>query len=372
MSKKSSHSRREFMEGVLAAGTAFAFAKLVRGEENKYPLGDFGIPLVTQIITGPDDKCFWAGFSPVNNQVAFVTGISDRQSLYVSTPGKLGSFDLLWEPPSDSCVIRALAWSPNGQEIAFLVEASDGQASLESAKFSIYIVNVVSHAVHEPISIKENIGKAVGTETNTIFRNNLAWYGNSSLCVAADTGGVLKFDALTGKSDILVAPQNGSFISSIALTRSGELRFVRKKKIEISKDYEIVVSGLGQDGTFHDYVNLNQQLGQIFNARLSQDGEFVFVEKHGVPPKSLLAFLPVTYLIDKIESQNVIGEVPAVVFHQNDMYIYLPLAVQNDQELVLIEAFSPVADGDTSMRNTITKIVKMPILPQKQYRTGEV
>ena len=371
MNEKSGHSRREFIEGALAAGAAFVFAGVVQGNEKSYSLGDFGIPLTTQTITGPNDNCYWVGFSPINDRVAFVSGISDRRSLYVSRLGQPESFDLLWEPTSDSSVIKTLAWSPNGQEIAFLVQTVNDQTSPKSAKNSIYLVNVVSRAIREPIIIGENINRLLGQNENATYKNDLSWWGNSYVCVPANDGGVLKFDKFTGQSDILISPQDGTFISSIALTRSGELRFVKAKGIETNKDVEFYVGGLRQDSTICDYGNLNQQFGQIFSVRLSQDGEYVFVQKHGAPPKSLQAFLPITHLIYKIETHSIIGQIPAVVDTQKDMYMYMPLAVKNDNELIFIEAFSPELDGSNSYRNPIMRIVQMSISPEKQYRTGE-
>jgi hypothetical protein len=371
MKQKSSHPRKEFAIFILASGIIFAFVSHLQGEEITKLLGDFAIPLPTQLIPGPDENCFGIVFSPINNQVAYVTGINDRQSLYISAAEQTDSFDLLWEAPTDSCVIRDLSWSPNGQEIAFIVKEIGNQTIPKSAKYSVYIYNVVSREVRQPIIIGNNIGKVVRQDEYGIYRNILSWWGNSFVCIPSENGSVLKFDAHTGQTDTLIMPQEGFFICSIASTRSGELRFVKFKKFETSNDVEFHIGGLGQDSVIKDYINLNQQLGQITNARLSQNGEFVFVMDHRKKLKSLPSFSLSSHIIYKIESRSVIGQIPAVIDTKKEMYYYMPLDVQNDNELILNEGRSPEVDGGNSRRNPIMRVSKMTISPDKQYKTAE-
>ena len=93
------------MGGALAVGATLAFAGLACGNQRSDILGDFGIPLTTQHIAGPDDGCYGAIFSPVNDQVAFISGMPDNNSLYVGRIGQPESFDLVWEPTTTaSCV----------------------------------------------------------------------------------------------------------------------------------------------------------------------------------------------------------------------------------------------------------------------------
>jgi hypothetical protein len=375
MTRKLSHTRRELMTGSLTAGAAFMFSKVAKGGENSNPLGDFEIPLATQRIPQPDSgNCLWAGFSPVNDQSAFMMGMNDKIELYVSQSGQPGIFNLLWETKDNRCRIRSAVWSPNGQEIAFLVQKFPDEAVDKSfIIYLIYIIDVVSGKVSGPINIKNITGKGVTAHTNIIFAgdgifsaNHLCWRGDSCVCVAADDGSVLKIDKSSGQSvTLLVPPENGAYISGIALTRTGEVRFVKTQKPERGKGSEFEICGLKQDGTVCDYGNLNEQFGRIVDTRLSQDGNFIFFPKIG---KKVLQmkFTPVIYFIYKIEDRSIVGQIPAVVNHKNgvyeDTYIYIPIDVQNDRELILIEALSAKADGGKSMRNPIMKAAKINLL----------
>jgi hypothetical protein len=349
MDDKLRSSRREFIEGALAAGAAFAFAGLVRGEETP----GSSTPLATQRIAQPDNAmCSWVGFSPVNDQVAFTSGMIDKANLYVSRVGQPQEFDVLWEPTTDTAGIQACAWSPDGGEVAFLVKYGNKETTPKFFKISICVVNVSSGVVREPVIIKETVGEEVVQRANVSYQKGLSWRGNSHICIPANDGGIMKFDSHTGQSETLVAAQSGMTVSSVALTPSGELRFVRVRGLEPGSGGEFVLCGLTQDGTICDYGNLTQQLGQIFNARLSQNGDFVFVEKRENSDS--------TNLIYKIETHSVVGQIPAVVFHQKDMYAYVPVTMRSETELILIEMVSlTLADG--SMGAPQTRAAKLTI-----------
>ncbi len=349
MDDKLRSSRREFMEGALAAGAAFAFAGLARGEE----LAGSSTPLATQRIAQPDNAmCSWVGFSPVNDQVAFTSGMIDKTSLYVSRAGQPQEFDVLWEPTTDTGGIMACAWSPDGAEIAFIVQAVNSLATPKTARISIFVIDVTSRVVREPIVIVESTGGENNQLINVSYKKGLSWWGNSHVCVPANDGSITKFDSHTGQSETLVAAQSGMKISNLALTPSGELRFVRVRGLEPGSGGEFVLCGRSQDGTICDYGNLTQQLGQIFGARLSQNGDFVFVEKRETGDS--------VNLIYKVETHSVVGQIPAVVFHQKDMYAYMPVTMRNDNELILIEMVSlSLADG--SMGAPQMKAAKLTI-----------
>jgi hypothetical protein len=346
MDDKLRSSRREFMEGALAAGFAFAFAGLVRGEGTP----GSSTPLATQQIPQPENGvCSWIGFSPVNDQSAFISGMVDKMNLYVSQAGQPQVFDLLWESAADTAGIMSCAWSPNGQEIAFLVQAVNTQATPKTARISVFVIDVGTRAVREPIVIAESADGVDNRLINVSYKKGLCWRGNIYICIPDNDGGIMKFDSHTGESQTLVASQSGTKVSSVALTPAGELRFVRVRALEPGSGGEFVLCGITQDGVIHDYENLTQQLGQIFGARLSQNGDFVFVEKRDTGDG--------TNLIYKIETHGVIGQIPAVLFYQKDMYAYVPVTVRNDNELILIELVSlSLADG--SMGTPQTKAAK--------------
>jgi hypothetical protein len=361
MKKTSCHTRREFMEGVLFAGAAFAFARLARAQQGGSSSVSFGTPLLAQAIPQPDSGvCTWVGFSPVNDQAAYVSGIAGQASLYVSRAGQPGQFDLLWKSNVELNAIHACAWSPNGQEIAFLVQAVNSEATPKTARVSIFVADVATKAVREPVIISE----AIGSETTQLVnvshkrRNGLAWWNDSSICATAERASgaeILKFDSHTGQAETLIPVQEGISISNIALTRSQELRFVKIKTLESGS--QLIVAGLAQNGTTRDIVDLTQQFGAKFNAQLSQDGEFVFIEKHDPPPQTMPMLDPATAIIYKIETQSVISQISLNVYQGRDMFTYMPLAVRNDNELILIEAAMLEVDGGSG-RNMRMKAVK--------------
>jgi len=334
MSNKTEHSRREFIEGIFLAGAAFAFTEIALGEENNP-----GTPLSTQIIPQPDNPtCSCVGFSPINDQVVFASGIIDRTSLYVSRVGNPTSFDLLWEPTATSCVIKGIAWSPNGQEIAFLAQEVNEQAIPKTAKISIYVVDIVSRAVREPVIIGESIGEEITHNANVSYKKGFSWRGNSFVCVPANDGSVIKYDSHTGQSETIIINQNSTVISKVALALTGELRYIKIIRNEQGNEYGYFIGGLSQDGVLHDYVNLSQQIGQILNARLSQNGDYVFVEKQDITSGRVIQ-------IYKIEPFCLIGQIPSFLNFQNNIYAYVPLSVRNNNELILIELVSLDGSG---------------------------
>jgi len=346
------------MEGTLFTGLAFAFTGLVRRAQAGNLIGS-GTPLTTTRITSPDNGiCTWFGFSPVNDQTAFVSGTVEKNSLYITRPGQPDSFEVLWESTLDPCMIKTCAWSPNGQEIAFIVQATNSGASPKTTKISIYVVDVATKAVREPVVISEAAGGVKNQLVNVSNQKGLAWRGNSFICVPANDGGVMKFDSHTGQSEQLIAAPTPMIISHLASTAAGELRYVKSRLLEPGFGSEFMVGGLDSGGVSHDYGNLTQ-LGpnQLFSARLSQDGKFVFVEKRDT---TAVGFSPATNLIYRLETQSVIGEIPAVVFHQRDTYAYIPLNMQDNGELILIEMATLAAD-DGSMRAPVMRPAKLTI-----------
>jgi len=364
MSKKSRNTRREFMEGTLFAGLAFMFAKAARRAQGAEP-NDTVLPLVTTRIAQPDNGvCAWAGFSPVNDQVAFVSGLADKTSLYVSRLGQPDSFDVLWASATDTCAIRACAWSPNGQEIAFLVQQVNTEAVPKTSRVSIFVADVASKAVREPVVISETVGSENRQMVNVSFKKGLAWWTNSSVCVPADktqTAGVLKFDTHTGQSETLIPAKEDTVISNVALTRSGELRFVKVKGLQQGGSKQVLLCGLAQDGTTRDYADLTQQFGAFLDARLSQDGEFVFIEKNDAPSQPTLAIPVQSKIIYKVQTGSIIGKIPYVVSYKGDMYAYMPLIVQNDKDLILIEMVTLTADGGTTKKAPLIRVVKLTL-----------
>jgi hypothetical protein len=358
MKQEFRHSRREFIEGALFAGAAFAFNRMAKGEQNSgNGGGDSGTPFVTERIEQPDNSfCTWVGFSPVNDQTAYVSGIIDKNSLYVSRAGQPEVFDLLWEPTTDTCVIKACAWSPNGKEIAFLAQAVNEQATPKSGKISIYVVDVATKTVREPVIIAEATGQEEKQHVNVSYKKGLSWWNDSCVCVPADKtqgGGVMKFDTHTGESEKLNLDQNDTNISEITKTRSGELRFIKTNSAEQGSGSQFTLCSLAQDGTIREHVNLTQQFGAIMNARLSQDGDFIFAGKGDMWSPDAA-----TGLIYKIDTRSVIGQIPLMVRRQKDTYTYIPLTVRNSNELILIEVSLLAVDGGGSNKNITAKAVK--------------
>ena len=343
------------MEGALAAGAAFAFLGLGRGESKGASPPDSATPLSTERIPQPDNEiCSWTVFSPVNDQVAFASGMIGEVRLYVSRPGQPQTFDVLWGPNSEFRGIQACAWSPDGTEIAFIVNYGNKEATPKFTKTSICVVDVASGAVREPVVISEVDEQGNKHSIAVSYQKGLAWWGNSCVCVPANDGSVMKFDTHTGQSETLIAAPEGMSISNVALTSSGELRFIKGKNLGPGNGSEFVAGGLGQDGVLHDYENLTQQLGQTFSARLSQDGRFVFVGKRDTSSEG-------TTVIYKLETHSAVGQIPAVVFYQKDTYAYVPLTVQNENELILIEMVSLAVEGGGSARNPSMRAVKMTL-----------
>jgi hypothetical protein len=218
--------------------------------------------------------------------------------------------------------------------------------------------------VREPVVIAESVGKETTRYANVSYKikDGLTWWNESCICVLADKtseAAVLKFDTHTGQPQTLIPAQDGVAITSIASTRSGELRFVKNNRLDPTNGSQPLVCGMTQDGSIHDYSELTKQQPEISNARISQDGEFVFVEKRDTPPKSMPMLNPVTCLIYKIETHTIIGQISLNVYQKNDIYTYLPLTVRNDKELILIEIAMLTVDGGGPETNTRMKAVKI-------------
>ncbi|MBN2020676.1 MAG: hypothetical protein JW749_10690 [Sedimentisphaerales bacterium] len=365
MKRKAKPTRREFIEGAVVAGAAFAFAGWAKGGETNSGNGngDSQKPLVTDAIGQPDEGvCSWVGFSPVNDQAAFVAGAPGETSLYITRAGRPDSFNVLWEPEFNLSVIHACAWSPNGKEIAFLVQAGDEKKNSKSGRVSIFVADVASGAAREPMVIAEITNGKSRRLKNVSYKKNISWWNNACVCVPTDKGReILKFDTHTGRHETLVKIPNDMTVSNLALARNGELRFIKYRKLEGQKCGRFLLSGMKQDGTVVEYGELSEQLGQIFNARLSQDGEYVFAEKHGEAPKSMPMLVPRENLIYKIGTRSVIGQIPVMINTRDDIYYYLPMAVRNDNELVAIEMVSLAVDGSQTERNHRSRAVKVAL-----------
>jgi hypothetical protein len=365
MKKKRRHSRREFIEGAFAAGAAFAFAKLVRGAQNDNPLGEFGTPLATQPIPQPDvGICVWVSFSPVNDRAVFVAGLLGETCLYLSRQGRPDSFDVLWKSDAEFNLSGGCTWSPNGKEIAFIVQETNKKTTPRTGKISICVADVASGAVREPVIIEENIGGEKKRSANVSYKRGFSWLNDASVCMPADRaqgGGVLKFDTHTGQSEMLIPPQDDTVISNIALTPSGELRFIKLKGLDPKSDSQSLLCGLAKDGSTQEYVNLTEHLGKIYSVHYSQDGQFVFAEKRDEPLKLSPWFQPMYHLIYNIETRSVIGRIPLVVSRQKDIYGYMPLTMRDDNELILIESVSLAADGGDPKKIPQMKIAKLKI-----------
>jgi hypothetical protein len=348
------------MEGALFAGAAVAFPGLARGEQQGGNGGDSGTPLATVQIPQPEGPfIFWVGFSPVDDWTAFVSGTYDNMALYISRAGEPESFDVLWQQHNGQNCIKACAWSPNGREIAFLVQAVNKKTTPKSARISIYVADVVSKEAREPIVIAESIGKEEKQHVNVSYKKGLFWWDDSCVCVPADKeqgGGILKFDTHTGQSEPLAAAQNNPGITKMTRTRSGRMRFVKFSSPEAAGDKQILLCDLLQDGTVSENVNLTAQLGQIYSAHLSQDGDFVFAGQGDKWSPDLAA-----NLIYKIETRSVIARIPLMVRNKGDLYSYTPVAVRDGNELILIEATALATDGQSTDKNRRTRAVKMTL-----------
>jgi hypothetical protein len=348
MKVKSRQTRREFMEEALFAGAAFAFTRSSKGEQIGGMIGggDFGTPLLTERMPQPDGSfCILIGFSPVTDQSAFIAGTYDRMSLYVSKPGQLDSFNVLWQPDTDLTGIKAGAWSPNGSEIAFLVQAVN-ETTPKSGKISIYVVEVSSGAVREPVVIVESVGGEEKQYVKASYKKGLFWWDDSHVCVPTDKaqdGPILKFDTHTGQSEVLAPAQNYTGVSKMTRMSSGEMRFVGARQPVSGGSSQLLLCTLLQDGSIREDINLTEKLGHISDISLNQQGDFVFAERGDVwTPES------VTNVIYKIETQNIAAEIPRFVRYKKDMYAYKPLAVRNSNELILMESVSLTKDDGST------------------------
>lgn len=348
MKVKSRQTRREFMEGALFAGAAFAFTRAAKGEQisGMGGGGDFGTPLLTERIPQPEGAfCVLLGFSPVNDQAAFIAGTYDRMSLYVSKPGQPDAFNILWQPNTDLAGIKAGAWSPNGSEIAFLVQAVN-ETTPKSGKISIYIVDVSSGTVREPVVIVESDGKEEKQYVKVSYKKGLFWWNDSSICVPTDKaldGGILKFDTHTGQSEVLAPAQNYAGVSKMTKMRTGEMRFVKANRTLLENTGQLILCTMLQDGSIREDINLSEKLGRISDIALNQQGDFVFAERGDMwTPES------VTNVIYKIETQNIAAEIPCFVRYKGDMYAYKALAVRNGSELILMESVSLAKDDGST------------------------
>jgi dipeptidyl aminopeptidase/acylaminoacyl peptidase len=357
MKVKSRQTRREFMEGALFAGAAFAFTRTVKGEQISGMMGggDFGTPLLTERMPQPEGSfCILLGFSPVNDQAAFIAGTYDRMSLYVSKPGQPDSFDVRWRPNTDLAGIKAGAWSPNGSEIAFLVQAIN-ETTPKTGKISIYIVDVSSGVVREPVVIVESDGAGEKQYVKASYKKGLFWWDDSSVCVPTDKaqdGPILKFDTHTGQSEVLAPAQNYAGVSKMTRISSGEMRFVKDNRTPLENTGRFILCTMLQDGSIREDINLTEKLGQISDITVNQQGDFVFAERGDIwTPES------VTDVIYKIETQNIAAEIPRFVRYKKDMYSYKPLAVRNSSELILMESVSPAKD-DGSIGTPQIRVVK--------------
>jgi hypothetical protein len=355
MKVKSRQTRREFMEGALFTGAAFAFTRSAQGEQTGGSGGDFGTPLVTERMPQPEGSfCTLIGFSPINDQAAFIAGNYDRMSLYVSKPGQPDSFNVLWQPNTDLAGIKAGAWSPGGSEIAFLVQAVN-ETSPKSGKISIYVVEVSSGAVREPVVIVASDGKEQKQNIKVSYKKGLFWWNDSGICVPTDKaqdGGILKFDAHTGQSEVLAPAQNYAGVSKMTRMRSGEMRFVKARRLESESTSQLILCTMLQDGSIREDINLTAQLGQIYSITLNQEGDFVFAERGDIwTPES------VTNIIYRIETKNITAEIPRFVRYKKDMYAYMPVAVRNSNELILMESVN-LARDDGSIGVPQIRVVK--------------
>ncbi|MBN1392023.1 MAG: hypothetical protein JW947_04385 [Sedimentisphaerales bacterium] len=345
------------MEGALFAGAAFAFTGTVKGEQISSMMGggDFGTPLLTERIPQPDGSfCVLIGFSPVTDQAAFIAGTYDRMSLYVSKPGQPDSFDVLWQPNTDLAGIKAGAWSPNGSEIAFMVQAVN-ETTPKTGKISIYVVEVSSGAVREPVVIVESDGAEEKRNVKASYKKGLFWWDDSGVCVPTDKaqdGPILKFNTHTGQSGVLAPAQNYAGVSKMTRVSSGERRFIRERRTPLENTGQFILCSMLQDGSIREEINLTEKLGQVSDIALNHRGDFVFAERGDVwTPES------VTNVIYKIETQNVAAEIPRFVRYKKDMYAYKPLAVRNSSELILMESVS-LAKDDGSMGIPQIRVVK--------------
>ncbi|MGD0078925.1 MAG: hypothetical protein ABSB91_09930 [Sedimentisphaerales bacterium] len=355
MKVKSRQTRREFMEGALFTGAAFAFTRSAQGEQTGGSGGDFGTPLVTERMPQPEGSfCTLIGFSPINDQAAFIAGTYDRMSLYVSKPGQPDVFDTLWQPNTDLAGIKAGAWSPGGNEIAFLVQAVN-ETTPKSGKISIYIVEVSSGEVRQPIVIVESDGKEEKQYVKVSYKKGLFWWDDSGICVPTDKaqdGGILKFDTHTGQSEVLAPAQNYAGISKMTRMRSGEMRLVKARQLESESTSQFILCTMLQDGSIREDINLTEKLGQISGVTLNQEGDFVFAERGDIwTPES------VTSVIYRIETKNIAAEIPCFVRYKKDMYAYKPLAVRNSNELILMESVN-LARDDGSIGVPQIRVVK--------------
>jgi hypothetical protein len=359
MNNNSDPSRREFIEGLLASGAAFAFAGLARGAQDSNNPGEPVLPLATQRIPQPDNNmCSWPVFSPVDDRIAYASGILGEVGLYVSRAGQPEIFDVLWKPSTEGSGIQRCAWSPDGKEIAFIAVYGNKETSPKFSKISICVADVDSGQVREPVVISEYAGNEKRQSTNVSYQKGLSWWGNSCICVPAGDGNITKFDTHTGQSEILVPACDGMTESNPTMAPSGELRFIKSRWLGPNQGGEFVVAGCSQNGSIHDYVNLTNELGQIFGARLSQNGDFAFAEKRDT---SAIGYPPTTILIYKVDTRTVIAQIPQSVDYKDDTYIYIPVTMLNDKDLVLLEMIMMAVDGDSPMRRTTVKAVKMTL-----------
>jgi hypothetical protein len=205
------------------------------------------------------------------------------------------------------------------------------------------------------VVIAESDGKEQKQYVKVSYKKGLFWWNDSGICVPTDKvqdGGILKFDAHTGQSEVLAPAQNYAGISKMTRMRSGEMRLVKARRLESESTSQLILCTMLQDGSIREDINLTEKLGQISGVAVNQQGDFVFAERGDMwTPES------VTSIIYRIETKNIAAEIPCFVRYKKDMYAYKPLAVRNSNELILMESVS-LARDDGSIGVPQIRVVK--------------
>jgi hypothetical protein len=216
-------------------------------------------------------------------------------------------------------------------------------------------VEVSSGVVREPVVIVESDGAEEKQNVKASYKKGLFWWDDSNVCVPTDKsqdGPILKFDTHTGQSEVLAPTQHYAGVSKMTKVSSGEMRFVKEKRTPLENTGQFILCSMLQDGSIREDINLTEKLGQVSDIALNHKGDFVFAERGDLwTPES------VTNVIYKIETQNIAAEIPRFVRYKKDMYAYKPLAVRNNNELILMESVSPAKD-DGSMGIPQIRVVK--------------
>lgn len=301
-------------------------ANLTLAEPNKGGMPvTYALPLDTNLITQPDKEfIFQAVISPVSKRT--VLGLMKNpnggpEKILINSQDEPASFKVLWEPPDELVDIYCLGWSSKEKNLGFM--ATTGSLQTGYAECWLYVIEMESQKVRKILKIGEATkGSPDKNLVDIPEKTSLAWLGENKICLRTNTNSIISVDSNNGQVETIVPLQDGS-VRGPAAVQSDKLRFAKRI---ILQDKSVKVEIYEYAGSEVKSMGI---IPSVDYAELSSDGQYAFCM-----PKDNFQ----DWLIFDISKWKEIKRIPRIAKDQSSLYVYMPIAVLNNQKLILYES----------------------------------